>query len=245
MTKVTHEPSSGYVNMQQQTLHKGYPVHSIFGFRYAGIESKEELQTITWYDHNGEVSQSDLATDAFTPEDGVYGGSLDPKVMSSFTPEITWAGFSLSAMFSYYGGHYMRADVERWASQGNTYGYSGAINASNLNYWTSGDPTKYLANGYLGGMSHITGLIFTRFMDINVVPADYMKLRHLVLGYNFSKDICHSLKVNAIRLRLQFNNLCTWVRNDLDIDPEANNPITGTALLKTPKSYTLSLHVNF
>lgn len=245
VTKVTHKPTSGYVNLQEQTLHEGYPVHSIFSYRFAGIENDNNIQTITWYDHEGEVNKSNLTSSSFTPEDGVYCGSLDPKVMSSFTPEITWRGFSLSAMFSYYGGHHMRANVQRWSSQGSVNGYSGAIFADNLNFWTTGDATQYLGNGYLGGTAHIPSVVFNRFMDANVVPADYMKLRNLVLGYEFPKTICHSLKVNSIRLRLQMNNLCTWVRNDLGIDPEANSPVGGTPLNKTPKSYTMSLRVNF
>ena len=31
----------------------------------------------------------------------------------------------------------------------------------------------------------------------------------------------------------------------IDIDPEANSPTDGTPMNKTPRSYTMSLHVNF
>lgn len=41
------------------------------------------------------------------------------------------------------------------------------------------------------------------------------------------------------------NNVATWVKNSLDIDPEANNAWTGTHLNKTPRSYTISLNINF
>ena len=41
------------------------------------------------------------------------------------------------------------------------------------------------------------------------------------------------------------NNVATWTRNKFDIDPEANNPVTGIDQNKTPRSYTMSLFVNF
>lgn len=82
-------------------------------------------------------------------------------------------------------------------------------------------------------------------MDTNVVPADYMKLRNIVLGYSFSRGICNKLGINQLRLRFQMNNVATWTRNKFDIDPEANNPVTGIDQNKTPRSYTMSLFVNF
>ena len=41
------------------------------------------------------------------------------------------------------------------------------------------------------------------------------------------------------------NNLATWVRNDLGIDPEANSPLTGETLDLTPRSYTMSVGITF
>ena len=247
VTKIDHEVSSGFEYLNVWTLHKGYPVHSLFSYKYAGItkESDSNIQTINWYGADGEKHASEIYSSDFKIEDAVYSGSLDPKVMSSFTPEITYGGFSLSAMFSYYGGHVMRANVDQWSGWiGSEYGYKGSVPASALNYWTSGSETEYLANGYLGG-SNIIGGSYTQYMDINVVPADYLKLRNLVLGYSFPKNWCRKIGMNAIRLRLQMNNVCTWVRNKYDIDPEANSPTGGTPLNKAPRSYTMSLHVNF
>ncbi|MBR1401843.1 MAG: SusC/RagA family TonB-linked outer membrane protein [Prevotella sp.] len=248
VTKVTHEVNSGYTNLMSYTLHKGYPVHSLFSYQYAGIVFNEDTheQTITWNDHNGKQHFSEVYSDDFTVEDGVYSGSLDPKVMSSFTPEITWNGFSLSAMFSYYGGHVMRARMnEMDATYGSSYGYrNGEVNSSALNYWEDDSHTQYVANGYMG-LSNVIGYTTMQYMDANVVPADYLKLRNIVLGYSFPKNWCRKLGMNSIRLRVQMNNVATWVKNKYDIDPEANSPIYGTASNKTPRSYTMSLNVNF
>lgn len=139
----------------------------------------------------------------------------------------------------------MRANANNWnANYGSSYGYRTGVAASALNYWKSGSETEYVANGYLGGRN-VTGYLNTQYMDVNVVPADYLKLRSVVLGYNVSRNFCRKLGMNAIRLRVQMNNIGTWTRNKYDIDPEANSPIYGTPQNKTPRSYTMSLHVNF
>ncbi len=248
VTAIYHEPATGYDALRYYTFHKGYPVHSLFSYRHAGLVNEDNIQYFGWYDAKDEVHTTEITSDEFTVEDIVYSGSLDPKYMASFTPELTYKGFTLSAMFSYYGGHYMRARTDDWTTEGSQYGYekSGFVSAipkSYLNYWKTGDSELYPVNGYLGTKAR--GSMYSQYMDTNVVPADYMKLRNLVLGYNFNKQICRKLGVNELRLRLQMNNVATWKRDDLGIDPEANNAYSGSTLNEAPRSYTMSLFINF
>lgn len=246
VTKVSHIPSSGAAALRSGTLHEGHPVNSLFSYRFAGLVNEGDIQYFSWKDSDGEVHTSDISSDEFTIDDVVFSGGLDPKFIASFNPEITFSGFSLSGMFSYYGGHYMRVRTDEWSSDGSQFGYSNlsvidAVPRSYLNYWTSEDKSLYAANGYLGS-SNVVGDY--QYMDTNVVPADYIKLRNLVLAYNFPPQICKKIGVYNLRLRLQMNNVATWERNNLGIDPEANNPASGSTLTKTPRSYTMSLNFN-
>ena len=250
VTAVNHEPTTGMEALYYGTFHQGYPVHSLFSYRFAGMDEKKAIQYFGWYDHNDEVHFTDLDSEEFTPQDVVYSGSLDPKVSMSFTPTLTWQGFTLSAMFAYYGGHVMRARMEDWTYDGSANGYRAlpllehlpAVPASYLNYWTQENYLDYPANGYAGSTNVVGDF---QHLDANVLPADYLKLRNVVLGYEFSKSVCRLLHVQSLRLRAQINNLWTWTRNDKDIDPEATNPFSGESSLRTPRSYTLSLNVNF
>lgn len=248
VTSVNHEPTTGAEALSYYTLHEGYPIHSLFSYRYAGMIEQDGIQYFGWTDAQGNVHASSTDTEDFKVEDAVYSGSLDPKFTAGFTPEISYAGFSLSAMFAFYGGHYMRARVDDWSTDGYETGYStynfkeiDAVPAAYLNYWRNQDSSLYPANGYLGG-SNVVGNY--HYMDANVVHADYMKLRNIVLGYEFPRSFCRHLGVNMLRLRVQMNNVATWTRNNLGVDPEANNPVNGTTLLRTPRSYTMSLLVN-
>lgn len=246
VTSVNHEVTSGAEALQAHTLHQGYPVHSLFSYRFAGMKDIEGIQYFGWYDANNEIHYSDINTEEFTPNDVVYSGSLDPKVTASLMPQLSWQGFTLSAMFAFYGGHVMRARVDDWTYDGSAYGYKSlseieAVPKSYLNYWTS-ISNQHPANGYAGS-TNVVGS--ARYLDANVVPADYIKLRNVVLGYEFPRKICRQLHLQSLRLRIQANNIWTWVRNDLGVDPESCTPTGGDIGLKTPRSYTMSLNVNF
>lgn len=247
VTRVGHQPATGFEALSSSTLHEGYPVNSLFSYDFAGMVSEGNMQYFSWRDHQGNVHTSDIVNEDFMVKDIVYSGALDPKVMGSLTPELKWNGFSLSAMLAWYAGHSMRVNSDDWTSDGSMYGYRNlsvvdAIPSAYLNYWRTGDSSKYVANGYLGG-SNVIGN--SAYMSTNVVPADFVTLRNVVLGYSFGPSICRKLRLEDLRIRFQANNVCKWVRNKYDIDPEANNPIGGNKSLRTPRSYTMSLLIKF
>lgn len=243
--KIEHEPASGYEALH--TLHVGDPINSIYSYRFAGMVTGEGgTQSYGWYDAKGSINTADIMTNTFTPEDVVFCGGRDPKYVGSFVPEFTYKGFTLSAMISYYGGHFMRARSSDWSNEGYYCGYKNlkyleAIPAAYLNYWTAADKNTAIANGYPG----YNTIGNYQYIDANVVPADYLKVRNIVFGYNFPHKWCQKLRANSVRLRVQLNNIATWKRNNLGIDPEANNPYYGDTLDEIPRSYTMSLSVNF
>ncbi|MDE6835904.1 MAG: hypothetical protein K2J03_02980, partial [Muribaculaceae bacterium] len=243
---VAHEPTTGLEALSSYTLHKGYPVNALFSYDFAGMQQKDGLQYFSWRDANGVVHISDITSEDFTVNDIVYSGSLDPKVMASFSPTVRWKGFSLSAMLTYYGGHVMRVDTQDWTSDGSQYGFGSlavidAVPSAYLNYWKEGGE-KYPGNG-VDGMSNVVG--DPNYASHNVAPADFLKVRNLVLGYSFNDNVCRALHMQNLRLRFQINNLCYWARNDRGIDPEANDPRGGTRSLRTPRSYTFSINFSF
>ncbi len=236
---INHEPTSGYEALQ--TLHVGRPVNSLFSYRYAGMQTEGDTQAYGWYDKDGNIHNTDVSSGEFSADDIVYSGSLDPKTTASLTPELSWKGFTLSALFSYYGGHVMRAAMEDWTTGGSTYGYKSLdepMPAAFANYWNG---TSDIANGYLG--QNTIGV--AQYIDQTVMKADYMKLRNIVVGYDFDKRTCQRLGLMGLRLRVQMSNVAKWVRNSEGIDPEAVNPYSGMATAKPMKSYTMSVSVNF
>lgn len=249
VTRLTHEYTNGYEQLYPSTLHESYPVHSIFSYDFAGIKMNEDGNpTLTWRDHTGEIHYTSVATPEFKKEDAVYSGGLDPKLVMALTPRLTYAGFSLSGMFNYYGGHYMKLGIEDYISAGTEYGYykdlSGlrAVPASYLDYWKADNKEGLMPNGAAGGRKLIG---IPDYMNTLVDHADYLKLRNIVLGYDFPTKWIKKSGINELRLRVQLNNVCTWARNKRGIDPESVSHTTGYLYGKSPRSYTFSLYVNF
>lgn len=243
--KIDHEPTSGYEALSM--IHKGNPINSLYSYRYAGmVTDAEGVQAYGWYNKQGTVNTTPISSSEFTVDDVVFSGGLDPKVVASLRPEITWRGFSLSALLVFYGGHYMRAGMENYTHEGYNYGYPSQLNnvnavpASYLDYWTSPNKNTAIANGYQG--SNTIGDF--SFIDATVVHADYMKIRNIVLGYTFTKSFCGKLGIQGLHMRVQMSNVATWVHNSQGIDPEACNPLTGYSTNKTPRSYIMSLSIN-
>ena len=245
VTKVSHYPESGseYLSM---SLHEGYPLNSLFSIDYAGLIEQDGIYFVGWRDKDGEVHTESIGSGVFTVEDAVFSGTYTPTISGAITPEITWNGFSLSAMFNFYGGHYMRTDNDVWtATIGNSSGYKGAFGDASvpkdyLRYW-QGD-TDVPANGYLS--IHYNNIDDALYRHTNVEHAGYVKLRNIVLGYDFSKRVCRAIGLNDLRLRFQINNVCTWARNSKGLDPEAVNLVTGVNYNRAPRSYTMSLFFN-
>ena len=243
--KIEHEATSG--DEALRTLHEGHPINSLYSYDFAGyfVSDTSNIQQVGWRKADGSIQTAPISDPSFTPEDIVYSGSIDPKYSANLTPELTYRGFSLSAMFSYYAGHHMRVKTEELTNGGSYSGYSSMdspVPASYLEYWQSGDPAAHVANGYPAvGMTSIS----PDYSNQNVVPADYLKVRNIVLGYEVPRHICDKLSLGGARLRFQINNVATWARNKWNVDPEANDALSGTTLDKTPTSYTIGLNINF
>lgn len=244
VTKIHHFPSSGSSNLGF-ALHEGYPLNSLFSIKDRGMVEKGGGYYTSWEDKDGNLHVGNVASE-LNIEDCVYSGSTTPKFSGALTPQISWNGLTLEAMFAFYGGHYMRTGAERWDnSLGSESGYTafmgmGSVNSEMLKYW-EGDKT-YPGNGYK--MTDYATVNYTSYFESNVVHADYMKLRNLVLTYAFPSSICRKIGFDNLRLRFQMNNVCTWARNSLGIDPEAINMTSGSRYARTPRSYTMSLYFN-
>lgn len=241
VTSVSHELLTGLDYLNASNLHKGYPIGSLFSFDYTGLKEVDGLYYMGWRDKNGEEHTSSISSSEFTTDDVIYSGPSTPVYTGSLTPTIMWNGFALSAMMSYYGGHYMRVGNDEWDSQvGGAYGYTNtfgqsAVSAAALNYW-KGDDT-YPANGFLS--KNYKYMNYSGYRNNNVVHADYLKVRNIILSYNFDPKLCRKIGLNDIRLRFQMNNLATWARNGRNLDPEAIS--NGRHIDKMPRSYTFSL----
>ena len=82
--KITTDVSMGINKLgwgsTQHVLQKGYPINSLYAFRFAGFKKEEGYYQLAWYKADGSTSTEGIYS-ALEPEDVVFAGGMDPKYM--------------------------------------------------------------------------------------------------------------------------------------------------------------------
>ncbi|MBV7530663.1 SusC/RagA family TonB-linked outer membrane protein [Chitinophaga sp. sic0106] len=208
----------------------GYPVHSLFSFRFAGLDTNGVPQ---WYDAKGAPSKASLgANDADAIE---YSGSADPILNLGFNNDISYKGISLNIFAVYYGGHYYRA---RPVPTPYPYANYGPMPTYLLNSWT---PTNTNTDVPGSGQYYQVPITNQYYYSNNLVrPADFIKIRNIVLGYTLPATVASKIRATSLKMRAQINNPgAIWIKQkDVHVDPE-----TGAAPI--PASFVFGINANF
>lgn len=214
----------------------GYPLNSIFSYRYAGLDP--DNGNVLVYNKDGEK-----VSNVESIEDLVYSGTRTPKYTASLRNLLSFKNIDLSFMFVYYGGHVMRdvvSDYLTGAPQTN-------LNRKSLLHWRQ--PGDEKIPGMAPSISYIdTEIAQTWYSaDVHVKKADYIKLRDVSLSYNVPKKWLSKYDIETLTLTCQIGNLWWWAKNG-DIDPEAYEIAaygTGGLTPPNPVTYTFGLSINF
>lgn len=223
------------------TYIKGYPMNSLFSYRYAGI-SDTGMPLI--YTKDGDKPKNTTNVD-----DIDFSGTRDPKYTASLLNKFSIKDFDISFLLVYYGGHKLRTIAAPILTN-----YPSAnVHRSILNRWQK--PGDELREGVTPGLQNKTlgnmDLLPWTSSDRHLKKADYIKLRDVTISYRLPKSAIQNVKLEGVTFTLQINNLW-WKAKNGDIDPEfyALNGMkmgdyTPTLRLRTPATYTLGTVINF
>jgi TonB-linked SusC/RagA family outer membrane protein len=227
----------------------GYPMDAVFSFKSAGLDPTNGSMMV--YDAAGKVVKNYDQTGTIVANmkdiNGLaYSGTLRPTYTIGFTNTFNYRDLTLSIMLIANGGNVIR-DVVPPIAPG-----IGSRNIDNrvLNFWRKpGDekkPGTLPAPDLKGNGGSYYGLIWYA-SDQNVLKADYIKVRNVVLSYNFASLLSGTKKLSAAKLTLQVKNPLAWYRNDVGIDPEAYTIASTYASRTQPAkpAYTVGLDVTF
>ncbi|PKQ63941.1 hypothetical protein BZG02_07980 [Labilibaculum filiforme] len=215
----------------------GKPTNGLYSFQWAGLNEQGHAQAI---DQNGEASSSYIDMEGTSMLK--FSGTVVPSWVSSFTTQFKYKNYELSALFVGSFGNIMRKDVpeiaidevyrphadisKRWKKPGDE-------NHTNIPKVGTRYTEPALAN-YLYA-----------YADINVVSADYIKLREVNFIYNFPKKFLSSLSLGSAQAMFQVTNPLKWTKNKDGIDPEAMDMSFGKRQMPIMTSYTVGLNINF
>jgi TonB-linked SusC/RagA family outer membrane protein len=226
ITRVENAATSAY-ELLSLPFQVGYPVNALVSYRFAGINNSGEP---TWYASDGNAVTDALLTgvDAM-----VFSGQTDPKRVISMENQFKYKGISLNLLMVYHGGHVMRARqaIPTWVIS------SSVIPDYFINAWTP-ENTDTNVPGF-GRYSPTYVGIESTYTDIYVHPADFLKIRNVVIGYEIPGKILSKIGLRDAALRFQVDNpRHLWVKNKVHVDPE-------TRSIRVPSSCIIGFNFNF
>jgi TonB-linked SusC/RagA family outer membrane protein len=220
----------------------GKTIGYLYAYNWAGLDTKGQ-STISKND--GTILSSSQGIANVAPTDLKYMGTTIAPYFGGFMNDFSYSNFTLGVQVSYYMGSVFRNPVlQNYPTYVGV--QSGAVAKDELvaDRWRqAGDE----ANTNVPGLANINYNSMNRFQmaDINVLPADNIRLQQVSLGYNVPSKFLDRTFIKSLSFNFAARNLgLLWVKNDLGIDPQylsSNNYNT----LAPQRNYTLQFNCSF
>jgi TonB-dependent SusC/RagA subfamily outer membrane receptor len=238
----------------------GYPVNSFYGYQVLGLFSDDsEVSTAPQQDGAApgffRYENTDTLTRLFNgsaPGSKIrreYIGSTDRQVIGDPNPDFTY-GIDISIS-------YKNIDLSAFL-----YGSQGNDILNYTRWWTDffssfqGQKSKRLLyeswtesnmNTMVPKASNLSNFSTnTQLSSYYIEDGSYLRLKSLILGYNFDSKIIERLKISSFRAYVQVSNLFTLTKYT-GIDPEVGGNMPGfgsdSGNYPNPKQFILGLQV--
>lgn len=214
----------------------GEDISSFYLREYAGVNPANGDPL--WYIDR---SKSDMLTNNVSSAQRVILGSAAPKYFGGFTNTISYKGFELEAQLNYNFGNLI---LDGWGSYYLGSGFGATFNkvARQLDRWTTPgqvtDIPRYIHNGNLSFHDGSSSFYLSK--------GDYVRLRNLQFGYNFSKALLSKIRMSSAFLYIRGTNLYTWVKDkNLPWDPEQGVSSSSNLEVFMPKTITAGVNIGF
>lgn len=178
---------------------------------------------------NGENTEAPTANDRI-----LTGKSIYAKWTGGAGIDAEYKGFFASAFFSFQQGGWQYDNLYSWAMNPLYTTIYNNVSSDLLNAWTPDNrntdiPLLSANNADSNGSS-----------DRFLYKTDFIRLKNVSVGYNFTKDQLRGLPIKSMKLYVQGENLYTWT-DWRGYDPE---PTTQFSLGVYPNPKTVSVGVN-
>lgn len=217
---------------------EGYPVNSLFAFKYGGIDSSGNGLIV----NNAGEEFPAYAASTFSIDDLVHVGSVSPTYFGGITSNVRFKQFTLDLLFTYKGGHVSRKPHPIYFDG---YAVSRNTHKSIANRWRiPGDenidgilPALSTSGLYYGAQDY--GMYHT---DDKVFDADHLRFRKVSLSYDMNSIL--NKKLASLVLYGEIRNIALFTKNKLDIDPDFINPYTGALRLSEPLNFIFGIRAS-
>lgn len=245
VTKLAPSATAVYMVSGAGFTTEGYPVRSLFSFRYAGLNS-DGLPMIVNQDGVTTSKGSQINFQSQNFGNLVYEGSTDPTVVGSLGNTFRYKGFRLQVYLTYSMGNKLRLDPVFSSS----YSDLTAMPKEFKNRWVmAGDEQKtdvpvIITRSQYENDNYIKTLYNAyNYSTARVVKGDFIRMKEISLSYDFPARWIRTWGVSDMSLKLQATNLfLLYADSKLNgQDPEFFR--SGGVAAPVPKQFTLTLRL--
>lgn len=218
----------------------GKAMNSYYIYRADGFfNSQEEADAYTAKYGNpfgktfkaGDLRYVDTNKDGkLTADDREYCGSSDPKIIYGFNINAGWKGIDLSLMFN--GAAGVKRLFDGYEVYGNFSGDAAHPATIWRDAWTPDNHDASMPRIFYDTNSASSSRSVQS--DFWLQDTSYLRLKNLQLGYTLPKGWLNSVGVENIRIYYSVENLLTFDKMKINIDPESTSQrLSSYPLLRT------------
>lgn len=218
----------------------GEAMNSYYIYRADGFfNSQEEADAYTAKYGNpfgktfkaGDLRYVDTTKDGkLTADDREYCGSSDPKIIYGFNINAGWKGIDLSLMFN--GAAGVKRLFDGYEVYGNFSGDAAHPATIWRDAWTPDNHDASMPRIFYDTNSASSSRSVQS--DFWLQDTSYLRLKNLQLGYTLPKGWLNSVGVENIRIYYSVENLLTFDKMKINIDPESTSQrLSSYPLLRT------------
>jgi TonB-dependent starch-binding outer membrane protein SusC len=229
--KVTELYGGNQILPSDPSIRVGEPVNVLFTQRYAGVNPATGRPM--WLDTFGNLTYQVAARDRV-----VQGPTRLPIYTFGFTNNISYKGFTLTAFFQGEYGRYSTDGQVNFLTEN-----LARINELQYIYdnrWTTPGQLTYVPRMNANGAE--TKGSGAQSGNRMWFKADYIRLKNVMLSYDFSSKILSKLKISNARFYVQGTNLFTysdWYGYDVEFVG------TATGIIPQSKNVTMGIQIGF
>lgn len=210
-------PNSTLGLLQPVNIKVGLPLGTFWGYKTDGIfQNADEIANSPTLDTKantkpGDRKYVDVNHDGLiTPLDKVPLGSPQPKFIGSFTNTFSYKHFDLLVFLQ---GSYGNKIYNALQQQLEITNLSTNAWATEADRWTPSNPSN--------SVTRATNSPVAQMSDRYIQNGSYLRLKNVVLGYNFSNELLNNIHVKQVRIYVSAQNLATWTKYK-GYDPEVS-----------------------
>ncbi|PWS29193.1 hypothetical protein DHW03_05055 [Pedobacter yonginense] len=228
------------------SIRKGTSVGQFFGYVTDGFyQSAADIAASPkqqgYSPISGDLKMKDLDGDGLitTLDQQAIGYTNNPEYIYSFSPRITYKGISLSVLFQGVANVSSNVILTEQNNGQQMYPFM-------LESWT---PANAATATWPALHARGTASLNYALNDFTLQNSAYLKIRNVELAWTLPKEWSAALKLSNVRVYLNGQNLYTWTKYRMYVDPENVNTVNTAfplqALYPTSKVFNFGMNINF